>query len=213
MKHTNILASLMIIGSVHAGAAQDYNAIKPGLGHMTQALQAAFKAEPTCDYCRGNIKAIYLAGQGALFELSAPQPPAFAFDGAGFPPTSPDTMRIVRNRDQGTPGTDRTDTDTDNKLAGLHKISIELEQDGQALPADDRKANAARQAHVQQVTFKTFCDHGKFLSHLPAGEHVTLVFGFSHNTRQSQVFVFDKTQVENCNSTAELRQSALAYLF
>ena len=65
---------------------------------------------------------------------------------------------------------------------------------------------------VQDIVLQSFCDYGSTLKHLPEDEKISVVFNYVRKDKDT-IFVLDKDDVSDCESTEKLKTTALTYLF
>jgi hypothetical protein len=67
---------------------------------------------------------------------------------------------------------------------------------------------------VEKIALAAFCDYGSMLKNVPKNEHISLIFeGGKKRGESDQIYVFEKSDLDNCSTPKSLAAKSIKYEF
>ncbi len=71
-----------------------------------------------------------------------------------------------------------------------------------------------RYQQVERIALSAFCDYGSMLKNLPSKEHISIIFeGGKKDGKSDQIYVLEKSDLNNCSDRQSLVANAIKYEF
>jgi len=115
----------------------------------------------------------------------------------------------------------RLDAKVDATILKKEKLGEEIEKERHIIIRQREEKREKKQQlekmrfkQVEKIALSAFCDYGSMLKNLPSREHISIIFaGGKREGKSDQIYVLEKSDLNNCSSREDLAEKAIKYEF